>query len=212
MVSPSTKGLRAPQDEGTLPTHWLNILPYLPSPLPPPLKPDGTPVNPKELEAIFAKELVRQEFSSESRIRIPEEVRDTYLELGRPTPLIRARRLEEFLRTPAKIYFKYEGVTPTGSHKVNTAVAQAHYNAEEGVERLVTETGAGQRGSALSLARALFNLKVRVYMVRVSYEQKPYRRTLMQAYGAEVVPSPSNLTEFGGRCLRRAPTTPGAWG
>ncbi len=132
MVSPSTKGLRAPQDEGTLPTHWLNILPYLPSPLPPPLKPDGTPVNPKELEAIFAKELVRQEFSSESRIRIPEEVRDTYLELGRPTPLIRARRLEEFLRTPAKIYFKYEGVTPTGSHKVNTAVAQAHYNAEGG--------------------------------------------------------------------------------
>ena len=206
------KGLRAPQSEDMLPTHWLNILPHLPKPLPPPLKPDGSPVRPEELEAIFARELVRQEVSSESRVRIPEEVREAYLELGRPTPLIRARRLEEFLRTPARIYFKYEGVTPTGSHKVNTAVAQAYYNAREGVERLVTETGAGQWGSALSLAGALFGLKVRVYMVRVSYEQKPYRRTLMQAYGAEVVPSPSRLTRFGREVLRRDPNHPGSLG
>ncbi len=203
---------RAPQTEDILPEFWVNILPYLPKPLPPPLKPDGEIVKPEELEALFAKELIRQEVSMDSRIKIPEEVRDAYLEVGRPTPLLRARRLEEYLRTPARIYFKYEGVTPTGSHKVNTALPQAYYNKCEGVERVVTETGAGQWGSALALAGSLFNLKVRVYMVRVSYNQKPYRRILMELYGAEVIPSPSNLTEFGRRLLKENPNHPGSLG
>ncbi len=195
-----------------LPQFWFNIKPFLPKPLPPMIKPDGTPVKPEELEALFAKELVRQEFSDATTIKIPEEVREAYVEIGRPTPLMRARRLEKYLGTPARIYFKYEGVTPTGSHKVNTALAQAYYNAIEGTERIVTETGAGQWGSALSLAGAFFGLKVRVYMVRVSYEQKPYRRTLMQVYGAEVVPSPSNLTEFGRKLLKEDPNHPGSLG
>jgi len=195
-----------------LPEFWFNIRPFLPKPLPPMIKPDGTPVKPEELEALFAKELVRQEFSNAATIRIPEEVRNAYVEIGRPTPLMRARRLEKYLGTPAKIYFKYEGVTPTGSHKVNTALAQAYYNAIEGTKRIVTETGAGQWGSALSLAGAFFGLKVRVYMVKVSYEQKPYRRTLMQIYGAEVVPSPSNLTEFGRKLLKENPNHPGSLG
>ena len=195
-----------------LPEFWFNIKPFLPKPLPPMIKPDGTPVKPEELEVLFAKELVRQEFSDATTIKIPEEVREAYVEIGRPTPLMRARRLEKYLGTPARIYFKYEGVTPTGSHKVNTALAQAYYNAIEGTKRIVTETGAGQWGSALSLAGAFFGLKVRVYMVRVSYEQKPYRRTLMQVYGAEVVPSPSNLTEFGRKLLKEDPNHPGSLG
>ncbi len=195
-----------------LPEFWFNIKPFLPKPLPPMIKPDGTPVKPEELEVLFAKELVRQEFSDATTIKIPEEVREAYVEIGRPTPLMRARRLEKYLGTPARIYFKYEGITPTGSHKVNTALAQAYYNAIEGTERIVTETGAGQWGSALSLAGAFFGLKVRVYMVRVSYKQKPYRRTLMQVYGAEVVPSPSNLTEFGRKLLKEDPNHPGSLG
>ncbi len=195
-----------------LPQFWFNVKPFLPKPLPPMIKPDGTPVKPEELEVLFAKELVRQEFSDATTIKIPEEIREAYVEIGRPTPLMRARRLEKYLGTPARIYFKYEGVTPTGSHKVNTALAQAYYNAIEGTKRIVTETGAGQWGSALSLAGAFFGLKVRVYMVRVSYEQKPYRRTLMQVYGAEVVPSPSNLTEFGRKLLKEDPNHPGSLG
>ncbi len=204
--------LRAPQVDDVVPTKWYNILPDLPEPLPPMKKPNGEPVRREELEILFAKELVRQEFSQERFIKIPSELIETYLELGRPTPLLRARRLEEKLNTPARIYYKYEGVLPTGSHKVNTATAQAYYNMIEGVERLTTETGAGQWGSALSLGAALFSLKLRVYMVRVSYEQKPYRRILMQLYGAEVVPSPSPYTKVGRSILEKDPDNPGSLG
>ncbi|WP_338251097.1 TrpB-like pyridoxal phosphate-dependent enzyme [Pyrodictium abyssi] len=207
-----TRGLRAPQTEDILPDKWYNILPDLPEPLPPPRKPDGSIVSPKELEAIFPRSLVEQETSTERWIEIPEELRSIYLEIGRPTPLLRARRLEEALGTPAKIYFKYEGVLPTGSHKINTALAQAYYNRLEGTKRLTTETGAGQWGSALALAGAMFGLKVRVYMVRISYEQKPYRRIVMQTYGAEVVPSPSPYTEAGRKILEKDPDNPGSLG
>jgi len=205
-------GLRASQREELLPEAWYNILPDLPEPLPPPRRPDGSIVSPKDLEPIFPRALIEQEMSSERWIRIPEELRRIYLEMGRPTPLIRARRLEEALDTPARIYYKYEGVLPTGSHKINTALAQAYYNKMEGVRRLTTETGAGQWGSALALAGAVFGLKVRVYMVRVSYEQKPYRRIVMQTYGAEVVPSPSPYTEAGRRILEEDPDNPGSLG
>ena len=204
--------IRSSQSEDLLPEYWYNILADLPSPPPPPMRPDGTPVAPQDLERLFAKELVRQEVTSERYVRIPEEVRDVLLELGRPTPLMRASRLEKALGTPAKIFYKYEGVLPTGSHKINTAVAQAYYNSLEGIERLVTETGAGQWGSALSLAGALFNLKVRVYMVRSSYYQKPYRRILMEVYGAEVTPSPSDRTEVGRKFLMEDPDHPGSLG
>ncbi len=206
------KNLRSLQSEEILPKYWYNILPDLPKPLSPPLRPDGSPLGPRDLEPLFPKELIRQEISLERYILIPEEVREILLELGRPTPLLRAKRLEEKLKTPAKIYYKYEGVLPTGSHKVNTAVAQAYYNKREGVERLTTETGAGQWGSALSLACTLFDLKLRVYMVRISYEQKPYRRVLMETYGAEVVPSPSRLTKTGREILEKDPENPGSLG
>ncbi len=203
---------RASQSEDLVPEFWYNIVPDLPKPLPPPLLPDGR-VPPREMfERLFAKALLDQEFSGERFIRIPDEVRGVLISLGRPTPLFRARRLEELLGTPARIYYKFEGVLPTGSHKVNTAIAQAYYNMVEGVERLSTETGAGQWGSALSLAGALFKLKVRVFMVRSSYEQKPYRRVLMELYGAEVVPSPSKLTNAGRSILEREPEHPGSLG
>lgn len=196
-----------------IPEKWYNILPDLPEQPPPPLDPQTLkPINPVKLERLFAKELIRQEISQETYIKIPEEVRVVYAEIGRPTPLIRARRLEEALNTPAKIFFKYEGVTPTGSHKVNTALAQVYYNKLEGIERVVTETGAGQWGSALSLAGAVFEVKVRVYMVRSSYDQKPYRRILMEIYGAEVFPSPSTNTEVGRRILKEDPENPGSLG
>ncbi|MDK2383873.1 MAG: TrpB-like pyridoxal phosphate-dependent enzyme [Candidatus Korarchaeota archaeon] len=204
--------VRAPQDESLLPDKWYNIVPDLPRPLPPPRRPDGEILDPRDLEAIFPRSLIQQELSAERFIAIPEELREAYLELGRPTPLIRARRLEGRLGTPARIYYKYEGVMPTGSHKINTALAQAYYNAREGVERLTTETGAGQWGSALSLAASIYGLRLRVYMVRVSYEQKPYRRVLMETYGAEVVPSPSRLTEAGRRVLEEDPGNPGSLG
>jgi tryptophan synthase beta chain len=204
--------LRAPQVEDIVPRQWYNIVPDLPEPLPPPRKPDGSIVKPEEFEALFPRELVRQEFTTARTVSIPEPVREAYLELGRPTPLLRARRLEEKLGTPARIYYKYEGVTPTGSHKVNTALAQAYMASREGVERLTTETGAGQWGSALALAGALFQVKVRVFMVRVSYEQKPYRRILMQLYGAEVVPSPSKLTSIGRKILEEDPDNSGSLG
>lgn len=204
--------LRSTQSEKVFPRAWYNILPDLPEPLPPMIKPNGEPVKPLELETLFAKELVRQEFSGERFIKIPQELIEIYLELGRPTPLIRARRLEERLKTPAKIYFKYEGVLPTGSHKVNTAVAQVYYNKIEGIRRLTTETGAGQWGSALGLAGALFGVKIRVYMVRASYNQKPYRRTLMQIYRAEVIPSPSTYTNVGKVILEKNPDHPGSLG
>ncbi len=160
-----------------MPTSWYNIQADLTEPLPPPLDP-GTkqPVNPASLERIFAKELIRQEISSEQNIIIPETVRDAYIQIGRPTPLVRARRLERLLKTPAKIFYKAEYLSPTGSHKPNTALAQAYYNSQQGTQRIVTESGAGQWGSALALASSIFNLKCRVYMVRVSYDQKPGKR------------------------------------
>ncbi len=204
--------LSAPRTPELLPKEWYNILPDLPEQLPPPLKPDGTPVKFEEMQVIFPTELLRQEFSDERTIPIPAELREMYMEMGRPTPLLRAKRLEEKLGTPAKIYYKYEGVLPTGSHKINTAIAQAFYNYKEGTQRLTTETGAGQWGSALSLASALYDLKLRVYMVRVSYEQKPYRKVMMQVYGAEVVPSPSKLTESGRKILEKDPDNPGSLG
>ena len=205
-------GLRSQQDEEIVPKYWYNIVPDLPEKPAPPLRPDGTPLPPSDLYRLFPRTIVEQETSTQKYIEIPSTVRETYIELGRPTPLLRAKRLEEALSTPAKIYYKYEGVLPTGSHKINTAVAQAYYASREGVERLTTETGAGQWGSALALAGSLYGIKIRVYMVRVSYEQKPYRRTLMQVYGAEVVPSPSRLTETGRRILEKDPDNPGSLG
>ena len=163
------------------------------------------------LEAIFPKELIRQEVSGDRYVQIPEEIRDVY-RLWRPTPMYRARGLERLLKTPAKIYYKYEGVSPSGSHKPNTAVAQAYYNMREGTERLTTETGAGQWGSALSFGGMLFGLDVVVYMVRISYEQKPYRRVMMQLFGADVIPSPSEKTEVGRRILKADPDSTGSLG
>ena len=206
--------LRFDLSPAEVPSYWYNILPDLPEPVPPPLDPrTRKPVDPAVLERLFARELVRQEVSSERYIEIPVKVRESYVAFARrPTPLFRARRLEEYLGTPAEIYYKYEGVSPTGSHKLNTALAQAYYNKLEGVERLVTETGAGQWGSALAAAGAYFGLKVRVYMTRSSYKQKPYRRTLMELFGAEVYPSPSDRTSVGRRFLAEDPEHPGSLG
>ena len=198
------------QDE--IPKQWYNILPDLPKPLPPPIDPETRePVKPEKLEAIFAKELIRQEMSLERWIPIPEEVREIYM-LWRPTPLFRARRLERALGTPAKIYYKYEGVSPPGSHKPNTAVAQAYYNMKQGIRRLTTETGAGQWGSALAFACHMMGMKATIYMVSVSYHQKPHRKTLMQLWGADVYPSPSDQTEFGRKLLKEDPNNPGSLG
>jgi len=195
-----------------LPKYWYNVQPDLPKPLPSPLDPlTREPVKPKNLEVLFAKELVKQEVSTDRWIPIPEEVREIY-SLWRPTPLIRASRLERALKTPVKIFFKYEGVSPPGSHKPNTAVAQAYFNVKEGTERLTTETGAGQWGSALAFGCMLLGLKCTIYMVRASYDQKPYRRTLMRVWGADVVPSPSNRTEFGRGILKEDPDNPGSLG
>jgi tryptophan synthase beta chain len=200
-------------DPDEIPTAWYNIQTDLPEPLPPPLDPTTLkPIDPKLLERIFAKELIRQEVSTERFIKIPEEVLEAYLRLPRPTPLYRARRLERFLKTPAKIYFKCENFSPTGSHKANTAIAQAYYNKEQGIRRLVTETGAGQWGTALAYSCMLFGLKCRIYMVRVSYLQKPGRKTIAQLYGAEIFPSPSDQTEFGRRLLKENPNHPGTLG
>jgi len=199
-------------DEEEMPRRWYCILPDLPRPLPPMINPETKePVPPKALEAVFAKELVRQEFSQERWIDIPEEIREVY-RLWRPTPLYRAVGLEKALKTPAKIYYKYEGVSPPGSHKPNTAVAQAYYNMREGIRRLTTETGAGQWGSALAFGSMLFGMKSTVYMVKASYYQKPYRRVLMETWGAEVFPSPSERTEFGKRVLKEDPDCSGSLG
>ena len=195
-----------------LPREWYNILPDLPKPLPPPINPKTMqPVKPEELKALFPMELIRQEMSDQRWIQIPEEVLNIY-RIWRPTPLIRAVRLEKALKTPAKIFFKYEGVSPPGSHKPNTAVAQAYYNMREGVERLTTETGAGQWGSALAFGCCMFDMKTTVYMVKASYFQKPYRKVLMQLWGAEVYPSPSDRTEFGRKLLNKDPNNPGSLG
>src|SRR5216117_657559 len=199
-------------DEKDLPTHWYNIQADLPSPLPPPLHPGtGQPIGPADLAPLFPIELIKQEVSRERWIEIPEPVRDAY-KLWRPTPLIRALGLEKMLGTPARIYYKWEGVSPAGSHKPNTAIAQEYYNKQEGTKRLATETGAGQWGSALALAARMFDLECKVYMVRVSYDQKPYRRILMETWGAEVVPSPSPDTKAGRAALAKDPKNPGSLG
>lgn len=198
-------------DESEIPTHWYNVVADMPNPPPPPLGPDGRPIGPEALAAIFPEALIEQEMSAERWIPIPEPVREIY-RLWRPSPLYRAHRLEEALGTPAKIFYKHEGVSPAGSHKPNTAIAQAYYNHEAGIRRLTTETGAGQWGSALALAGQMLGLQVRVYMVRVSYEQKPYRRSMMQTWGAEVLASPTELTESGRSILAHDPQTTGSLG
>ena len=199
-------------DEIQIPRDWYNIVADLRRPPDPVLHP-GTlkPVGPQDLEPLFPMALILQEVATERTIEIPEPVRDVYRQ-WRPSPLYRARRWEQALDTPAKIYYKYEGVSPAGSHKPNTAVAQAFYNKEAGVRRLTTETGAGQWGSALAFAGALFGLEVRVYMVRVSFEQKPYRKALMEAWGAQCVASPSSETDAGRRILAERPGSPGSLG
>jgi len=198
--------------QSRLPKFWYNIVPDLPKPMAPVLHP-GTlkPIGPDDLAPLFPMSLILQEVSTEREIEIPDEVRQVYAQ-WRPTPLFRARRLEKALDTPARIYYKYEGVSPAGSHKPNTAVAQAYYNKKEGTKRLATETGAGQWGSALAMACAFFGLECKVYMVRVSYNQKPYRRALMEAFGASVTPSPSNETESGRAILAQHPNTNGSLG
>ncbi|NES95279.1 MAG: TrpB-like pyridoxal phosphate-dependent enzyme [Desertifilum sp. SIO1I2] len=198
--------------EDQMPTAWYNIQADLPAPLPPVLHPGtGQPITPDDLAPLFPMSLIEQEVTQERWIEIPDEIRLIYRQ-WRPTPLYRARRLEKALDTPAKIYYKYEGVSPAGSHKPNTAVAQAYYNKQAGVKRLTTETGAGQWGSSLAFAGALFGLEVLVYMVKVSYNQKPYRRALMEAYGARVVASPSNETHAGRSILAEFPHSTGSLG
>jgi len=204
--------IKAVLSEEHIPKAWYNIQADLPVPLAPALHP-GTkqPVGPHDLAPLFPTEIILQEVSTERYVDIPREVRDIY-RLWRPTPLHRARRLELALGTPAHIYYKYEGVSPAGSHKPNTAIAQAFYNKQAGVRRLTTETGAGQWGSALALACRFFDLQCTVYMVRVSYEQKPYRRVMMETWGAEVLPSPSPRTAAGRAVLERDPHSLGSLG
>ena len=198
--------------QSAIPTRWYNIQADLPRPLPPVLHP-GTkqPIGPADLAPLFPMELIKQEVSTERFIDIPEEVREIY-KLWRPTPLLRARRLEKAIGTTARIYYKYEGVSPSGSHKLNTAVPQAYYNKQEGVQGVTTETGAGQWGTAISIACNFFDLECLVWMVRVSYDQKPHRRSMIQSFGAKVVPSPSTLTNAGRAVLERDPTSTGSLG
>lgn len=199
-------------DENEMPTQWYNVLPDLSSPIDPPLDPRTCePISPEALEPIFPKALIMQEMSSERYIDIPNEVLEIY-KLWRPSPLYRAHRLEKLLKTPAKIYYKNEGVSPAGSHKPNTSIPQVYYNMKEGTERITTETGAGQWGSALALACNYFGLECKVYMVRSSFYQKPYRKSLMTVWGGNVVPSPSPDTEFGRKVLEEQPDTPGSLG
>nr|GEX61660.1 tryptophan synthase beta chain 2 [Tanacetum cinerariifolium] len=210
---PKTKISVSPRAVATeIPTHWYNIIADLPIKPPPPLHPKTfAPLQPQDLSHLFPDELIKQETSSEQFIVIPDEVVDIY-RLWRPTPLIRAKRLEKLLDTPARIYYKYEGVSPAGSHKPNTAVPQVWYNAKQGVKNVVTETGAGQWGSSLAFACSLFGLNCEVWQVRASYDQKPYRKLMMQTWGAKVHPSPSNLTESGRRILKMDPSSPGSLG
>jgi tryptophan synthase beta chain len=199
-------------DESRMPAAWYNLAADLPVPLPPVLHPGtGQPVGPADLAPLFPMEIIKQEVTTERFVPIPEEVQAVY-RLWRPTPLYRAHRLEQHLGTPARIFYKYEGTSPAGSHKPNTAVPQAYYNKQEGVTRLTTETGAGQWGSALAMACAFFGLELKVYMVRVSYEQKPYRRALMEAWGATCVPSPSVDTQAGLAILEHDPESTGSLG
>jgi len=198
-------------DESELPRDWYNVVADMPNPPVPPLGADGKPIGPEALAAIFPPAIIEQEVSRERWIPIPEPVREIYRQ-WRPTPLHRAKRLEESLGTPARIYYKYEGVSPAGSHKPNTAIAQAYFNHRAGVHRLTTETGAGQWGSALALAGRMFGIEVRVFMVRVSYEQKPFRRSMMETWGAEVIASPSAYTQSGRHILEAASDSPGSLG
>jgi len=205
----STKYL-LPEDR--IPRAWYNIMADLPQPPPPPLHPGtGQPIGPDDLAAIFPMALIAQEVASEREIEIPAPVREAY-KLWRPAPLFRARRLEQALDTPARIFYKYEGVSPPGSHKPNTAVPQAFYNKEAGIKKLSTETGAGQWGSSLAFAGSLFGLEVKVYMVKVSYYHKPYRRVLMETYGATCIPSPSLETDAGRAILANDSDSPGSLG
>jgi tryptophan synthase beta chain len=198
--------------ESEIPKHWYNILPDMPSAPAPPLHPGtGKPVGPDDLKAIFPMSLIEQEMSPQREIAIPDEVREI-LTLWRPSPLFRAKRLEHALKTPARIYYKYEGNSPAGSHKPNTAVPQAYYNKAAGIRRIATETGAGQWGSAMALACQMFGLECTVYMVKVSYEQKPYRRSMMATWGAEVIASPSNRTNSGRAILAVHPDSTGSLG
>lgn len=198
-------------DESEIPTHWYNVVADMPNPPTPPLGPDGQPIGPEALTAIFPMSLIEQEVSSERWIAIPDPVREA-MRLYRPSPLFRAHRLEAALGTPAKIYYKYEGVSPAGSHKVNTAIPQAYYNKLAGIKRLTTETGAGQWGSSIALAGQMFGLEVRVFMVKVSYEQKPFRRSMMQTWGAQVFASPSMETNTGRSILEKDPGNLGSLG
>jgi tryptophan synthase beta chain len=199
-------------DETQIPKYWYNIAADLPKPPPPVLHP-GTlqPIGPDDLAPLFPMALIMQEVSTEREIEIPEPVRDVYRQ-WRPSPLFRARRLEKALGTPARIYYKYEGVSPAGSHKPNTAVPQAFYNKEAGINKISTETGAGQWGSSLAMAGAMFGIEVKVFMVKVSYDQKPYRRALMETYGARCIASPSNETEVGRQILKATPDSNGSLG
>ena len=198
--------------ESEIPKDWYNIVADLPEPPPPVLHP-GThePVGPDDLAPLFPMSLIMQEVSGERYLEIPEPVRDIYKQ-WRPSPLFRARRLEKTLDTPAKIYYKYEGVSPAGSHKPNTAVAQAFYNAEAGIKKITTETGAGQWGSAMAFACAFFDIEVQVFMVKVSYQQKPYRRALMESFGATCIASPSDTTQSGRAILEKDPDSDGSLG
>ncbi len=203
--------IRVVLDESEIPTHWYNVVADMPNPPAPPLGPDGKPVGPETMLAIFPMALLEQEMSAERWIPIPDEVRSIY-RLWRPSPLCRAERLEQALGTPAKIYYKYEGVSPAGSHKPNTAVPQAYYNKQAGIKRIATETGAGQWGSSMAFAGQMFGLEVRVYMVKVSYDQKPFRRSMMHTWGAEVFASPTTMTQAGRDALARDPNSPGSLG
>jgi tryptophan synthase beta chain len=199
-------------NEGEMPRHWYNIQADLPEPLPPVINPGtGEPIGPDDLAPLFPMALIGQEVSQERYIEIPDELLDIY-RIWRPSPLIRARKWEQALDTPAKIYFKWEGVSPAGSHKPNTSIAQAYYNKEEGIRRITTETGAGQWGSALALACNFFDIECKVFMVKVSFYQKPYRRLMMETWGATCVPSPSEETAAGRALLEKDPDTPGSLG
>ena len=197
--------------ESEMPRQWYNLAADLPTPMQPPLGPDGNPIGPEMLAPVFPMNLIEQEVSQERWIDIPEELLQL-LAIWRPTPLRRAHRLEAALKTPARIYYKDEGVSPPGSHKPNTAIVQAWYNKQFGIERLTTETGAGQWGSALSFACSLIGLECKVFMVRISFDQKPFRKLMMQAWGGECVPSPSNETQAGRMILEKMPDTPGSLG
>ncbi|MGB4673916.1 MAG: TrpB-like pyridoxal phosphate-dependent enzyme [Azovibrio sp.] len=203
--------LRTYLDPAEMPTHWYNVVADMKNPPAPPLGPDGKPISPEQMAAIFPMNLIEQEMSRQRWIEIPEEVRQIYA-LWRPAPLCRALRLEQALGTPAKIFYKYEGVSPAGSHKPNSAVPQAFYNKQAGTRKLTTETGAGQWGSSIAFAGQMFGLPVRVFMVKVSYEQKPLRRSMMQTWGAEVFASPTALTEAGRKALAADPDCQGSLG